>query len=42
MALPTTRAVTTDDVDLFHVPPADFKIRCATHLVHLRNVPSPV
>jgi hypothetical protein len=22
----------TDGLDLFHVPPADFKIRCATHL----------
>jgi hypothetical protein len=26
----TTPAVITDDIDLFHVPPADFKIRCAT------------
>ena len=30
--LPTTRAVITDDLDLLHVPPTDFKIRCATHL----------
>src|SRR5215213_2676494 len=27
-------AVTTDDSDLFHVPPTRFKIRCATHLLH--------
>jgi hypothetical protein len=25
MALPTGPAVITDDVDLFHVPPPDFK-----------------
>jgi hypothetical protein len=31
---PRTRAVITDDLDLFHVPPADFEIRCATHLMH--------
>jgi hypothetical protein len=23
-----------DDLELLHVPPADFKIRCATHLMH--------
>jgi hypothetical protein len=32
MALPTGPAVITDDVDVFHIPPADSKIRCATHL----------
>jgi hypothetical protein len=36
----TIPAVITDDLDLFHVPPADFKIRCATHLFAF-PVPSP-
>jgi hypothetical protein len=27
-----TRAVITSDLDLFHVPQLDFKIRCPTHL----------
>jgi hypothetical protein len=35
--LPTARAVITDDLDLLHVPPADFKIRCATHPMHGRK-----
>jgi hypothetical protein len=37
--LPTTRAVITGDVDLVHVPPADLKIPCATHLMHRRKSP---
>jgi hypothetical protein len=35
--LPRTRAVITDDLDLFHVPPTDFEIRCATHPMHRRK-----
>ena len=31
---PTSRAVTTDDLELLYVPPNRFKIRCATHLMH--------
>ena len=30
-------AVTTDDSGLFHVPPTDLKIRCATHLIALTS-----
>jgi hypothetical protein len=32
--LRTTRVVLTGDSDLLHVSPADFKIRCSTHLMH--------
>jgi hypothetical protein len=28
-----------DDLELLHAPPANFKIRCATHLVHRQKVP---
>jgi hypothetical protein len=30
--MPRSRAVIADDLELFPVPPADFKIRCSTHL----------
>jgi hypothetical protein len=30
-------AVITDDLDLLHVPPLDFEIRCAIHLMHRRK-----
>src|SRR5215210_1637114 len=39
--LPNSPAVPPDDSGLFHVPPPDFKIRCATHLLHSR-VPNRV
>ena len=32
----TGRAVITKDLELFHVPHPVSKIRCATHLLHLR------
>ena len=34
--LPTTRAVILRILRLLRVPPADFKIRCLTHLMHRR------